>query len=431
MALAPAPCFAADEPPDVSGIERRGRAAGESMSQVAEALAFVPRNVIDYAFRGTELAALLITERQLVPRFRDLLSQPNAELLFFPTLFAETGNPLSVGARMIFNSPHLATSQRVGFGGKHQVEAESRVVVKGRVGKLPSVLSLELYYLLQDNLEFHGIGLVPSSDSRNRFITGTDYTFGYYTERRTRALASGGIRLHDNVELLLSSSAYRRTLSNTNSREAESVDAVFEHNSVPGLAAPAGFVAYAELAARFDSRAIRTRPAPGWQLEAYAGGARGLATSNAAFVRVGARASVGMPIYRASNILAMRLAVDTITAAETRALSFAELVHFPEFRGYDTRRDEVGVLGSLDYTWVLTPALGARIFIDGVTVAPSLGDIGFEQLLKMRFAGGFGLDAFAGSSTIASIGMSASGDGLRLVASFSAPQRNGDRQHRD
>ena len=233
------------------------------------------------------------------------------------------------------------------------------------------------------------------------------------------------------MELLLSSSAYRRALSNTNSREAESVDAVFEHDSVPGLAAPAGFVAYAELAARFDSRAIRTRPAPGWQLEAYAGGARGLATSNAAFVRVGARASVGMPIYRASNILAMRLAVDTITAAETRALSFAELVHFPEFRGYDTRRDEVGVLGSLDYTWVLTPALGARIFIDGVTVAPSLGDIGFEQLLKMRFAGGFGLDAFAGSSTIASIGMSASGDGLRLVASFSAPQRNGDRQHRD
>ncbi len=419
----------ADEP-QTRGIERAGRAADEVARSFANALTFVPRQFIDYAFRGSELAAILITDRQLVPRYRDLLSRPNADLLFFPTLFAETGSPVSVGARMVFDSPHLAANQRIGFGGKDQVESESRLIFKGHLGRLPSILSLETHYLLQDNLQFYGVGLVPRSDARNHFVQRSAHEVGYYTEQRTRALASGGVRLSETVELLVSSSLCRRALSNSVARGESAIHAVFDEGSVFESGSPASFVSYSEFAARYDSRAVRTRPSPGLQLEAYFGGARPLGDDGTAFVRFGARASGSVPVYRSHNILAVRLAVDTVVAEKTPSLPFVELVHFPEFRGFDTRRDMVGFLGSLDYTWSLVPALGMRLFVDALSVAPSLEDIGFTQLIKMRFAGGVGIDGFAGATPLARLSLSASSDGMRVIASFGSTQNYGDRQHR-
>lgn len=414
----------------ISGIDEPARSPSDLGLEVASALLFVPRNVIDYAFRGAELAATLVTDRQLVPRYRELLGAPNAELFVFPTLFAETGAPASVGVRMIFDSPRIAASQRLGVGGRRQVESETRLVFKGRLARMPAVVSLETYYALTDSERFYGIGLVPRSDPRNRFIDGTPREFGYYTERRVRYLASGGLRLSDDVELLLSSSLYRRQLEPTESRESASVSAVFEPGSIPGLSTANPYVLYSEVAARMDSRRVRTRPSAGWVLESYAGAGRSMDASRAGFARMGARASYAAPVMRKSNLVTLAVALDGVAPFPGASLSFVELEHQAGYRGFDTRRDFVALLVSADYTWVLAPALGMRLFADAVTVAPSLRGFGVEELQNMRLALGLGLDAFAGDNTLASLGLSATGDGPRVFATFGPPVANGDRQHR-
>lgn len=425
------PPLAPNEPAAISGIERPARPRGYAGRALADALLVVPRNLIDYTFRGVEVAANLVTDRQLVPRYRELFGSPRGDLYVFPTLFAETGTPASVGARMIFDSPRFVTSQRIGYGGPRQVEAETRLVLKGTLTDLPAVLSLESHYQLEDELEFYGVGLVPRIDPRNRFVAQTPHEYGLYTERRVRFLASGGVRLGDNLELLLSTSVYRRQPEPAPPSESASIAAVFEPGSVSGLTTASPFVSYSEVAARIDTRRLRNRPNPGFHLESYLGGAHAISRGPAVgYMRLGLRAGVGIPVRRRTNVFALRLAIDGVSAFPDTALPFVELSHQPEFRGFDSRRDHVSVLGSMDYTWLLAPALGMRLFVDGVTVAPSLGAMGIEQLQNVRLAAGFGVDVFAGGNTLANLSLAGSGDGVRFVASLGAPVIHGDRQHR-
>ncbi|MBM4358687.1 MAG: hypothetical protein FJ096_11340 [Deltaproteobacteria bacterium] len=419
-----------NDPVSIAGIEETDFDPSDVGLGIASGVLFVPRNVIDYAFRGADLAATLVNDRQLVPRYRDLFSTPSARLYVFPTLFAETDAPVSVGLRMIFDSRRIGASQRVGFGGLNQVEAETRLVLKGKLAELPAVLSLESYYELVDNRRYYGIGLVPRSDLRNRFVDGTPYEFGYYTERRVRHLASGGLRLSENIELLMSTSLYRRQLETTATRGAEAVTAVFEPGTIPGLSTANPYLVYSEVAARFDSRRIRTRPSPGWLFETYVGGAHPLGGADLAYMRLGARAGFAKPVMRQSNLFALRFTVDGVTPAPGSELPFVELEHQTEYRGFDTRRDYLAMLSSADYTWLLAPALGMRFFADALTVAPSLRSFGAEQLQNMRLALGIGLDAFSGENTLASMVLGVSGDGVRFVATFGAPATHGDRQHR-
>jgi hypothetical protein len=414
-----------------TGIDEPARYPDEAGRAIGDWVFFLPRNVIDYTFRGTELAANLIADRQLVPRYREIFGTPGADFFVFPTLFAETGSASSIGLRMIFDSEHFATSQRLGFGGIHQVEAESRLVWKAQAGTLPYVISLESYYKLQDRLEYHGVGLTPRQDERNRFQPDTPFEFGLYTERRVRGLASLGLRLTSDLELFLSSSVYRRQIRNMDSARDEAIAAVFESGSVPGMSEDNPFTWYSELAARIDTRSLRTRSSPGLLFEGYGGAGQSLTGPRVVFLRMGTRAAAYFPIYRRSNIISPRIVLDRIQPLNGLTLPFTELLRQPDFRGQDTRRDAVSLVGSLDYTWQLIPALGMRVFLDAATVAPGVTLIRREHLKNMRLAGGIGLDLFARTSTLASVGLSASQDGLRVVATVGSSSSYGDRQHRD
>src|SRR5690606_37579758 len=154
----------------------------------------------DLLFRGTTAAAGMIADQQLVPRYQKLLGAPaGGQVLVFPTLFAETGGPFSIGARAIVDTEHITTSQRIGFGGLSDVAAESRIIGKGG-SSFPAALSLELFYKLEDDIDYHGIGVVPRLDERNRFRPFAAVEEGLYTERHVRGLASIGVRFGDNVE---------------------------------------------------------------------------------------------------------------------------------------------------------------------------------------------------------------------------------------
>lgn len=396
-------------------------------------LLWVPRNFIDVLFRGTTAAASLIADQQLVPRYQQLLgAPPGGQVLIFPTLFAETGGPFSVGARFIADTRYITTSQRVGFGGVNDVAAESRVIIKG--GEyLPAALSLELFYELEDDIDYAGIGIVPRLDDRNRFQPFTGLDEGLYTERQVRGIASLGVRVGPTLEHFMSASVSRRQVAPTEDAGDESLFEVFEPGSIDGVRQDI-WISYIEMAMRFDSRFSRARPTPGTLIEAYLGGGRSLGIADDVDVRLmrwGGRIAGFIPIYRRTNIFSPRIVFDRVAPINGLPLPFYELERQPDFRGFDTRRDNLSIVASLDYTWQLIPFMGLRVFLDGATVAPSLADFSLAQLKNLRYAGGLGIDLYTDEAQLARFEVAASPDGVRLHFSVGAPTGFGDRQHRE
>jgi hypothetical protein len=414
----------------ISGRLEEESEGGDDARTFGNVLLWVPRNVIDLLFRGTTAAANLVADEQLVPRYQELLgAPPGGTVLVYPTLFAETDSPFSIGARMLVDTRHITTSQRFGFGGPHDVVVESRVIVKGGA-TMPVVLSLELLYQLENDIEYHGIGVEPKLDPRNHFTEGTPHEAGLYTEAHVRGIGSLGVRFGPRLEQFLSVSLARRQVEDSNDVGDEALSRVFEPGSIPGVNKNT-WLAYAEMAMRYDSRRFRARPTPGALVEAYAGGARSTAGEDVAFMRVGGRIAGFIPIYRRTNILSPRIVYDRLIPLNGLPIPFNEVPRQPDFRGFDTRRDNFSVVASLDYTWLTVPFLGLRLFLDGATVAPSLGDFELENLEEMRFAGGFGVDLYTNRAQLGRLQIAISPDGPRLHLSIGTPEGFGDRQHRE
>ncbi len=416
----------------VTGKTRVESPPSETARDVGNALLWLPRNVIDLLFLGTTAAASLVAEEQLVPRYQRLLGAPRGgKVLIFPTLFAETGGPFSIGARMIVDTKHITTSQRVGFGGVSDVAAESRVIFKGGPS-FPAALSLELFYKLEDDIDYSGIGVLPRQDPRNRFRPSVGFQEGFYTERHVRGLASLGIRIGPRLEQFLSSSVARRQIKPTDDAGSEALFEVFEPGSVLGVNQGA-WISYSEVAMRFDSRVSRARPVPGALVEGYIGGARnlGFVEDDIAFIRTGGRVAGFIPIYRRTNIVSPRIVYDRVISLNGLPIPFHELSRQPDFRGFDTRRDNLSIVASLDYTWQLVPFMGLRVFVDAATVAPSIADFTLEQLKNLRYAGGVGVDFYTNTAQLARLQLSASPEGPRILVTVGSPAGFGDRQHRE
>jgi hypothetical protein len=418
---------------EVTGKTRVESPPSDTARDVGNALLWLPRNVVDYLFRGTTAAASMVADQQLVPRYREALgAPPGGDVLVFPTLFAETGGPFSVGARMIVDTPHVTTTQRVGFGGLSDVAAESRVIFKGGA-RFPAALSLELFYKLEDDIEYAGIGIVPKLDDRNAFQPFGEVDEGLYTERHLRALASLGMRVSENIEVFLSDSVARRQIRETEDAGPEALFDVFEPGSIVGADLSNAWINYAEMAMRFDSRVSRARPVPGALIEAYVGSATdlGIFEDEARFLRVGGRVAGFIPIYRHTNILSPRIVYDRLVSLNGLAVPFYELPRQPDFRGFDSRRDNLSMVASLDYAWQLVPFMGMRLFLDGATVAPSLAEFSIEQLKNLRYAGGLGVDLYTDTAQLARMEIATSPEGVRLLLSVGATTGFGDRQHRE
>jgi len=428
-----------DLPPQqvVTGIERPGTLEGDLGREIGNVFTWVPRNVIDYTFRGTAAAARFVANENLVPRYRQWVGAPLAGNFFvFPTLFADTGSTFSVGARMITDSPRVTTSQRFAIGGLRDLTTESRVLFKGSE-QLPFAMSLEAFYEIQSSKDFYGVGVHPELDDRNAFVSPSTNQHATYQEKHARGIVSLGSRLGANFELFLSSSVYRRQIASSGNPQ-RTLNAVFEPGSVPGANVPgdpaAGkntWITYAEIAARFDSREFRGRPAPGVLLEGYLGSGWSLSGEPVNYARHGWRAAGFIPIYRRTNILSPRIVFDRLVPLGGLPVPFYEIPSQPDFRGFDTRRDNLSMVASLDYTWQVVSFMSMRAFFDGATVAPALKEISLDQLKYMRFAGGLGFDFYNTTAILGRIAMSMSGDGPRLFVSLGNPEGFGDRQHRD
>ena len=414
----------------VTGIEQEGRDSDETARDVGNVLLWLPRNIIDYTFRGAATAASLVADEQLVPRYRDVVGAPeDGDVLVFPTLFVDTGSAFSVGARMIVDTPRVATSQRFAFGGVFDALTESRVLFKG--GKdVPYAVSLEAYYEIESEIEYRGIGLTPERDPRNRFAPGRTGATALYTEQHVRGLGSIGLRLERRLEFFLSASLARRQVEDSEDAGRQALSEVFAPGTVPGFNQRT-WIGYAEMSARFDSREYRGRPSPGALIEGYSGGAHSTEGDTVSFMRIGWRTAGFIPIYRKTNIFSPRLVIDRLLPLGGLPVPFNELPRQPEFRGFDTRRDLLSIVASLDYSWQLVPFMGTRLFFDMATVSDGVSGLSIEQLKNMRYAGGFGIDFYTDTTLIAQFAISQSPDGPRLLLSVGAPEGFGDRQHRD
>lgn len=410
-------------PPDVTGVEREESLPGDPARKALNLLLFVPRTATELLFITTGTAAGLIEEEQVVPRIDDMLHPDEGEVHIFPTAFMETGSHLNLGARVIGRARNVATTVRAGYGGAHDVVAESRLRLGFRA-PLPFALSLEALHDERSSLGFLGLGQEPESDPRNRFLPTAPSTSATYRERRARFIASSGVRPAKDTELFVSASWSRRHLFDPPDAGA-TFGQVFEPGSVPGANAALETV-YTELALRVDTRESRAGPSPGFLVEAYSGLGDGKSDASYRFVRAGGRVAGFFEVLHPGNVISPKLVLDGLE--ETRGpVPFVELPRQPDFRGFDNRRDYVSAVASLDYRWAIARYFAARTFGDLATVAPTLRELSLDAL---RYDVGFGFDVYSKSAPLGSIAVSGSPDGARFILYFGVASVFGDRQHR-
>lgn len=411
------------EPPEVTGVEREESEPADGARRLANVPLFVPRVVTELFFVTTGAAAGLIEEEQVVPRIDDMLNPDEGEVHVFPTAFMETGTGVNVGARVIGRADGVATTVRAGYGGNHDVVAESRLRLAFRE-PLPFALSLEALHDERSSIGYKGLGQEPETDPRNRFAASAPARSASYRELRERFVASTGVRPARDTEFFVSAGFTSRHVLDP-PEAADTLDEVFVPGSVPGAGEHIRTL-YTELALRVDTRETRAGPAPGFLFESYAGRGDGVSASRHLFVRAGGRVAGFLQVLRPGNVLSPKLVLDGLRSVDG-PIPFVELTRQPDYRGIDDRRDYVSLVGSLDYRWAVARYLAARAFTDVATVAPELGSI---DLGALRYAAGFGFDIYSKSAPLGSLAISGSPDGARFFLSFGVASSFGDRQHR-
>ncbi|MBK7580574.1 MAG: hypothetical protein IPI67_10255 [Myxococcales bacterium] len=407
----------------MSGVERQESEPGDAARRAANVVLFVPRVATELFFIATGTAIGLIDEEQIVPRVDDMLNPGDGEVHIFPTAFAETGAGVNVGARIIGRVDNVATTVRFGFGGTHDLVAESRLRLAFRE-PLPFALSLEALHDERSSIGFLGLGQEPEKDTRNAYRSTAPSHGASYGEQRERFIAGTGVRPANDSELFISTSFTRRRLMNP-ADGSDSLADVFEDGSVPGAYGLVQTV-YSELAFRLDTRRSRAGPEPGFLFETYAGRGDGLGESKHNFVRAGGRVAGFFPILSRGNVLSPKLVLDGLSVTEG-PVPFVELPRQSDFRGFDNRRDYVSAVASLDYRWAIARYVAARAFGDVATVAPRVNALSLEAL---RYDAGFGFDIYSRSSSLGSLAVSGSPDGMRFILYFGVASSFGDRQHR-
>lgn len=418
-----------DDDQVVTGVEQTGREEGDGGRAFANALLVVPRTIVDLIFQGTAAAANLVADEQLVPQYREIFgAPPGGNVFVFPTFFAETGKTFDVGTRFIADTERVTTFQRFGFGGPRDVVLESRAVLKGGPDA-PFALSAEAFYELESEVEFHGLGIHPDRDPRNRFRAGSASRVGLYKERQVRGLGSLGMRWGPSFEFFLSASLGRRQVEDAVDAGEDALTQVFEPSSLRSVLTDT-WIGYGELAARFDTRKERGGlPSPGVVAEGYAGGAHSTSGPPVSFMRIGWRLGSFIPVYRKTNIVAPRVMFDRLVPLNGLDVPFTELPQQTEFRGFDIRRDNVSMIAAIDYSWPVASIARLSLFLDAATVAPSVAEIGFEQVKALRYAAGVGFDIYSKSARLLNAALAFSPDGVRVHFSIGKPEQFGDRQH--
>ena len=409
---------------EMSGIERPARRGDEGVRAVANAMLWPLRLVVDLVFLATGVAGALLENEQIVPRARDFFFTRGGEIGVFPTAFLETGMRPNIGARFITSIHPYAATVRGGYGGPDENVFEARMRLSFSQ-PVPIGIWLEGLHDRRTGLGFLGIGQNPLVDPRNR--RQGDFFAGTYRERRERLIGGIGIRPLPDVEVLLSSSLTLRHADDPANPAAQTLGEVFLPSSIPGAYRTTRII-YTELALRVDSRVTRSGVNTGFLVEGYQGVGNGFMGDPSHFGRAGFRMGAFLPFIRRTTILSPMIVVDGLAPIDEGVVPFQELVGQPTFRGYDSRRDYVSAVASVDYRWYVSRFVAARLFVDFARVSPSIWEMRFDDV---RWAGGFGFDLHTSTSQVGRVAIAGGPEGFRFLFAFGVPAGFGDRQHRN
>jgi hypothetical protein len=412
----------ADEPPR-SGIERPGTEPGDGVRGLGATLLWPLRRGVELIYEASEAAAGLVESQQIVPRARDLMIARDGSVGVYPTFSIISGYRPMPGARMLSSSENVGTTLSAAWAGGDDYVTEARVRFTGSL-PTPAVISIEGLHDRRSGLGFGGVGMTPLTDPRNHFLGGVTSTS--YREARERLLASLGLRPSADLEVFLSSSFTERTIEDDRDGRRPTLADAFAPDSRPGSYRRTRFV-YSEIDLRLDTRPDRARPSPGVLVEGYGGSARGVFEDGVHFVRAGLRTAAFAPVHRRTNVLSPKIVLDGVAPIHGE-LPFEELVSPGEFRGVGGVRDHVSLVTSLDYRWMVSRIVAARLFVDAARVAPSLEEL---PRTPFRWAVGAGADISSASAELGRVGLAAGPDGVAFLLSFGVPSPFGDRQHRD
>src|SRR4051812_35431023 len=172
-------------PDDIRGIQEPASRGSSPARNVANAMMWPFRAVVDLLFLTTGVAGGLLQNEQIVPRVRGFFFTSGGGLGVFPPLFFGTGTNANVGVRVITTVGPYAATLRAGYGGPDANVVEGRMRY-GLFPSFPSVVSLEALHDWRPNLGYLGLGQTPATDPRNAFRNGP--AVGVFDERRGRVV---------------------------------------------------------------------------------------------------------------------------------------------------------------------------------------------------------------------------------------------------
>jgi hypothetical protein len=413
------------EPREIGGLLRPSVEPGDASRRAATVVLLPLRKLFEIQFYVAERLIELGRFLNFGPRASALMSPQEGEVKVLPTFFFESRHPVAFGIRVVAPTRLGESSVAIASGGPNDIFAQSQVVLRVQ-RPLEAEVTLATMYDRRNSLELFGVGQVPDEDARNVYRATAATHDGLYLEQRTRLILIVDATLLRGIHLVGSGALeLNRVVDAVDAGEA-GISKVFER--IEGFSNGASSrVLYGELALRFFTRRNWTSADPGAQLEAYVGYGAGVDEDPARYWSAGGRAAVFIPVVRASNTLSPKIVLDAISP-ERGPFPFTLLVRQPDYRGFDLRRDQVSVVTSLDYRWIIARYIALRLFVDAATVAPT-----FSSLVAKppRVAGGFGIDVFNTKTDTARVGFSGSADGLRVLINLGWSAAAGDRVRRN
>jgi hypothetical protein len=375
---------------------------------VPRALLAPPRLAFRTATELLMLGSEAEEELQLREFLTDVFFDDTRTFGVYPTAFYETGMSPNVGARLVHRdllSRRERLLLRAGYGGTHNQLYQGQLHSGRRWRAIR--LSAEVWYRLEDNRKFYGIGNADTVDP-DVITTPIDpldadaAIKSRYRSQELRTVFSASIGLVPGARLLVSEVLRQRRFTEGKEVAGDTpwVTDVYAGGTVLGFDRDL-VDAYSDLRLRWDALHTvrrdlpRSLPSTGWLAIAWSGLQHELTDPHTVFGRVGLDLQRFIDLYRGNRVLRLRLysswvigTLDTIAFADLPTLGGSKLL-----RGYSNGRfrGRGTLLASAEYRYPVAENVSSYLFVDTGRPYEQIQQLTFASLADLRLGFGGGL----------------------------------------
>jgi hypothetical protein len=410
----PAERTAADvEGQPVPGAEsgRADRPDGESvLRKVGRGALWVPKLAVAVAVAPIRGGVWAYEKYHLDQLARDLFFNDAGTIGLYPIAQLESGYGVNVGAR--FEHRELfGEGERLklhaGAGGRFSQIYSAKLRSGDRFGERVA-LELDAEYERRPKDAFYGIGNGPTD-----LMSGAPMAEARFRQALVRTALVGDVRIASDLHVRGSGAVADFTFGSSD--VGPPIDELYPTDTMLGWGGVRH--AYGELELRWDSRRPASRwespsvRAAGWLLAGYAGRVTAL-DGGADYWRFGSDLQRFIRVGEGPRVLAARLYGEAVSGslAEVPFTQLPRLGGKTLLRGYplDRFRDRVAALGSLEYSWDLSPLISASTFVDAGRVYSDWRD---AELTGLRVGYGVALEGHTRKTFLIRASLASSIDG--------------------